>query len=66
MTQENALLDSRHFLVSLSEEKLLRRLRQLKRLQPNQFVVIYLSPLKLITMDNEEILETIDKPAESI
>ena len=65
MTQENALLDSRHFLVSLSEEKLLRRLRQLKRLQPNQFVVIYLSPLKLITMDNEEILETIDKPAES-
>jgi len=65
VTQENALLDPRHFLVSLSEEKFLRRLRQLKRLQPNQFVVIYLSPLKLITMDNEEILETIDKPAES-
>ena len=60
MTQDNALLDSRHFLVSLSEERLLRRLRQLKRLQPNKVVIIHLSPLKLQMIGDEEIIEVIE------
>jgi hypothetical protein len=50
--------------VSLAEEKLIRRLRQLRNQATVAAVVVFLSPLQMNPLGNTEILEPLDAKPE--